>query len=72
MAVSRMFGDYMKTLYQVTINWKGEIHHLYSQASTKHKALHNCIRQLAIGLGISNSYVRNYILEDGKDRYTIK
>jgi len=62
----------MKTLYQVTINWKGEIHRLFSCSSTKHKALHNCIRQLAIGLGLSVSYVRNYVLEDGKDRYTIK
>jgi len=66
-----MFGDYMKTLYQVTINWKGEIHHLHSQASTKHKALHNCIRQLAKKLSLSVPYVRNYVLEDGKDRYYI-
>ena len=59
-------------LYQVTINWKGETHLLYSQSSTMLKAIHNCIRQLAMKLDLTPSYVRNYVLEDGKDRYTIK
>jgi len=57
--------------YGVTINWKGEFHTFHTQASTKHKALHNCIRQLANKLGLKVSYVRNYVL-DGKDRYNVQ
>jgi len=61
----------IKPKYKVTINWKGEIHQLYTHSSTELSALHNCIGQLAKKLDLTPSYVRNYVLEDRKDRYYV-
>ena len=56
-------------MYKVLINWKGEIHNLYTNSPNSNKALHNCINQLANILNISVSSVRNYVTD--KDKYTI-
>jgi hypothetical protein len=46
-------------LYKVTLNWSGEIHQQYTQASSEHRALNNAIRQLSKKLGFVYSYYRS-------------
>ena len=56
--------------YRITINWKGEIHKLYTTCDGKDKALSNAISRLARLLGVNRRVINNYINE-GKDRWKI-
>ena len=62
---------FVNSKFKVVINWKGEFHSHYTHAPSKLKALHNSITALAMKLDLTPSYVRNYVLADGKDRYYI-
>ena len=68
----------IRTKYRVDINWCGEVHKLYTVASTENAAKGNAIRQLAKKVGYSSYHVGMVLLnkpsidvmevdEDGRD-----
>ena len=58
--------------YEVSLNWHSEIHNFYTYAPTKVKALTNAIFQLAEEVGMSARYVRMHIMEEYKNKFTVK
>jgi hypothetical protein len=63
---------WMKTRYQITINWKGEVHKFYRHATSANQALRHSIRELARKVGYNTKYVRDYVMEDVNDRWKVE
>jgi hypothetical protein len=59
-------------LYQITLNWYGELLVLHTRASSPKQALNNGIRKAAIRLGRSLRHVRAYFLDETKDRWLVQ
>jgi hypothetical protein len=53
-------------LFEITLNWYGEIHRLYSHAQRASSARANAIQQLSEKLGRTASSVRRYFYEGNR------
>ena len=54
---------YKITLYKVTLNWKKEIHVIYTHARNEITALNNACHQLFKKLNLNYSYYRQEFLD---------
>ena len=64
--------SHMKNLYKGTFNWHGELHTLYTHASSKSKAFDNFVVQLAKLLKITRLCVYYYFIDENKDNWKIE
>jgi hypothetical protein len=61
----------MKTRYQITINWKGEVHEFYRHATSADQALRHAIRQLAREVGYTTKMVRDWVMDTNYRRWEV-
>jgi len=57
--------------FKVLINWSGEVLTFLTCTDSERKALKNAIRQCAKKVGMSERFVRNYVMEDNKRRWEV-
>lgn len=58
--------------YKVLINWYGEVLTFYTVTTSSDKALHNVLRQCSKRLGRTLKSVRDYVMDEGHQRWEVK